>query len=177
MIDSFLNASFRDDMTGLYSEAYFMEIFYREWHRVIRENLGLSLLIVKPNINIVAPDGLKEYISLAHILDQSTMRMTDIVSRYNKTDFVIGLFDLNSQGTAIVVQRIMSAIQKANGQLNQLQKAFIGGYSVSPNSQIDINSLFEEVSALESSSQTIRQSSTTANISDRVSCQLCQYSH
>lgn len=145
MIYSFQNTSFRDQQTGLYSEAYFMEIFYREWHRMMRERHALSLLVVHPNIDIVTAEGLKQYVSLANLLEQSIKRSTDIVSRFQNNEFIIGLFDLNHKGTSTVLKRIVSmAQQHSNGGPSRLNSAFIAAVNVTPDHQIDINGLFEQ---------------------------------
>ncbi len=168
MIHSFQDASFRDQETGLYSQAYFMEIFYREWHRVVRENQALSLLIMQPNLNIVEPEALKEFITLGHLLEENTWRTTDLVSRYQNNEFIIGLFNLDPSGTTMVIDRISSAVsQHSNGQT---RNAFIGGVNICPDRQMDINGLFEQVKSI-TSTATIK----TRSKSDKLSYELRQF--
>lgn len=149
MIYSFENSAFRDKQTGLYSEAYFMEIFRREWHRMIREHHALSVLVVHPNLDLKQPQGLEEYVNLAHLLDESTKRTTDLVSRFNNTEFIIGLFDLTPDGTTTIIERILEGIKGTNnGALVQAKQAFIGGLNVYPSQTVDINGVLEEVETL-----------------------------
>jgi PleD family two-component response regulator len=146
MINSFQNSSFRDKETGLYNEAYFMEIFYREWHRLIRESHALSLLLIRPNLNIVNPEELKEYVTLAHLLDENTKRTTDLVSRFHHTEFIVGLFDLNCQGTTTIIERILTTIKHfSDDRFNGAKNTFISGVNIVPNNKVDINGVFTEV--------------------------------
>ena len=133
MVYSFSSASFRDRDTGLYNEAYFMEMFYREWHRMIREHNALSVLVIHPNVDIANPTGLKDFKTLANLIDQNTKRNTDLVSRFHNNEFIVGLFDLSPQGTQTIIERILTAIEQSNAQ-NQLntKSAFIGGLNVQP---------------------------------------------
>lgn len=149
MVYSFSNASFRDRDTGLYNEAYFMEMFYREWHRMIREHSALSVLVVHPNVDIANPTGLQDFKTLANLIDQNTKRASDLVSRFHNNEFIVGLFDLSPQGTQTIIERIMAAIEQSNAQ-NELHttSAFIGGLNVQPTPEIDINKILFEAESL-----------------------------
>ncbi|MFT4926715.1 MAG: PleD family two-component response regulator [Phenylobacterium sp.] len=152
MLHSFQNISFRDEQTGLYSEAYFMEVFYREWHHMIREQLALSLLVVRPNLNLITEDGLKEYILLAQLLGDATKRQTDVVSRFHNNEFVVGLFNLDSEGTTAVIERIKASVEQKNGQLVHLNRVLIGAMNVAPGRETDINTIFNQVMAIDAAS-------------------------
>ena len=149
MFYSFENASFRDRDTGLYSEAYFMEMFYREWHRMIREHAALSVLVVHPNIDIEQPIGFQDYKQLAQLINQNTKRTTDLVSRFHSNEFIIGLFNLSPQGTETIIERIFAAIKQSNAA-NQLHtnSAFICGLNVHPTRELDINKVLYEVECM-----------------------------
>jgi GGDEF domain-containing protein len=151
MIYSFENSSFRDRETGLYSEAYFMEIFHREWHRMIREHHALSVLVVHPNLDILSPDGMQDYVQLAQIINKNTKRTTDLVSRFHNNEFIVGLFDLTADGTTTIIERILTAI-KISSEHNHLHSssAFIGGLNVFPNQNLDICNVLEEVETITS---------------------------
>lgn len=149
MIYSFENSVFKDKETGLYSEAYFMEVFHREWHRMIREHHALSVLIIHPNLDIDKPKGLQEYVNLAHLLNDSTKRTTDLVSRFHNNEFIVGLFDLNPDGTTTIIQRILNSIkQGGNGTLLLAKNAFIGGLNVYPSNNIDIGNVLQEAETI-----------------------------
>jgi diguanylate cyclase (GGDEF)-like protein len=158
MIYSFQNACFRDKETGLYNEAYFMEMFHREWHRMIREHHALSVLVVHPNLDIMNPRGMEEYVTLAQILEQTTKRTTDLVSRFKDNEFIIGLFDLTPDGTTTIIERILDAIkQSPNGSLASAKHAFIGGLNVYPTQSVDISDVLEEVETITSMESRNRQ--------------------
>lgn len=151
MIYSFENASFRDKETGLYSEAYFMEMFYREWHRMIREHQALSVLVIHPNIDIMNPQGMEKYVQLARLLDENTKRTTDLVSRFHNSEFIIGLFDLSPNGTTTIIERILHAIDAtSNNEVLLPKNAFIGGLNVYPDQNVDISAVLEEVETIRS---------------------------
>lgn len=151
MAYSFSNASFRDQDTGLYNEAYFMEMFYREWHRMIREHSALSVLVVHPNLDIQNPTGLQDFKTLAKLIDGSTKRTTDLVSRFHNNEFIIGLFDSCPKGTQTIIERILGAIQasNANNELNSAN-AFIGGLNIHPTGELDITNVLREVETMTS---------------------------
>lgn len=125
MIYSFHNSAFRDQQTGLYNEAYFMEVFYREWHRMLREKLALSLLVIHPQLDISHDNGMSEYLNLATLLDKSTYRATDLVSRFAERKFIIGLFDLAPQGAEVVIARILERIAQAGDSNLQAAKKLL----------------------------------------------------
>ena len=149
MIYSFENSVFKDKETGLYSEAYFMEVFHREWHRMIRAHHALSVLIIHPNLDINKPKGLQQYVNLAHLLNDSTKRTTDLVSRFHNNEFIIGLFDLTPDGTTTIIERILSSIKQSDsGTLVQAKNAFIGGLNVYPSSNVDIGNVLQEAETI-----------------------------
>ena len=149
MIYSFQNSCFRDKDTGLYNEAYFMEMFYREWHRMIREHHALSVLVIHPNLDIMNPKGMQEYINLANVLQNSIKRTTDLVSRFHKNEFIVGLFDLTPDGTTTIIERLLQNIQQTSkGTTVQSSTAFIGALNVFPNHDIDIANILQEVETI-----------------------------
>ena len=149
MIYSFENACFRDKDTGLYSEAYFMEIFYREWHRMIREHNALSVLVIDPHIDIKSASGLQSYVNLAQLLESSTKRKTDLVSRFHDSEFIIGLFDLSPDGTTTIIERILETIEnQTDGAVPSAKNTFIGALNVYPTQHLDISKILSEAEGL-----------------------------
>ncbi len=105
MIYSFRNSGFRDPETGVYNQTYFMEVFNREWHRHIREHQSLALLYLCPHIH--------ETVKQPHLLEffmkevqEAILRTTDLVARMDNDHFALGLFNINEDGTQIVLERI-----------------------------------------------------------------------
>lgn len=142
MIFSFQNASFRDGETGLYNQAYFMEILNREWHRLIRDKSSLSILFLNPHIHISDDIHKTCFIEIAHLLQDATYRSSDIICRFDERYFAIGLFDLNEEGTNVIVQRIQSSIEKQI-KLNSVSvNLTVGATNVLPTNDIPIEDIF-----------------------------------
>lgn len=149
MIFSFQNASFRDTETGLYNQAYFMEIFNREWHRLIRDNDSLSILLFNPHIRTTSETEKAKLIQVGNILTEQTLRSTDITCRFNEHCFAMGLFGLDTEGTKVIVSRIQNALleQEKLGLLHC--NLSIGAVNVKPELTIEPGAIFEKtISAL-----------------------------
>lgn len=163
MIYSFHNSSFRDQQTGLYNEAYFMEVLYREWHRLIREQKAMSILVVHPHLDISNSRGFDEYRQLAHVLDDSIYRSTDLVSRFCERKFIIGLFDLAQQDAMVVIDRILARINQSEESILQVAKStFIGALHVCPSSDVDINEVFDSAVSIDDKAIAAQQEQSTA---------------
>lgn len=145
MIHSFHNSSFRDQETGLYNEAYFMEVFYREWHRMLREHHALSVLVIHPQVDISNPRGFDEYKKLADVISRSTFRATDLVSRFNEREFIVGLFDLAPNDATVVINRILADISQTDDLVLHAKSTFIGGLHVYPKQDLDISEVIKSV--------------------------------
>lgn len=150
MIFSFQNASFRDTETGLYNQAYFMEIFYREWHRLIRDKDNLSILLFNPHIKMLNAADTAKLIQFANVLTGQTLRSTDITCRFNKHYFAMGLFGLDTDGTKVIVKRIQHALSEQE-KLGLLHcNISIGAVNVMPQLAIEPELVFEKtISALQ----------------------------
>lgn len=143
MIFSFQNASFRDTETGLYNQAYFMEIFNREWHRLIRDKESLSIILLDPHIKLVNEADQARLIQVGNILTEQTMRSTDITCRFNKHCFAMGLFGLDASGTQIIVERIQDTLHEQE-RLGLLHcNISIGAVNVLPDSGIVPETILE----------------------------------
>ena len=147
MIFSFQNASFRDTETGLYNQAYFMEIFNREWHRLIRDDNSLSVLLFNPHIKINGDADTSKLIQVGNILTEQTLRSTDITCRFNKHCFAMGLFGLGQDGTKVILERILKALaeQEAIGALHC--NLSIGAVNVKPELDISPEEIFKRTIA------------------------------
>lgn len=144
MIFSFQNASFRDQTTGLYNQAYFMEVFNREWHRLIRDKKSLSILIVNPHLTKFSPSLSDELARIASILEQQTLRSTDITCRFSEDFFAMGLFALDEQGTEVIIKRIVDELNMLESKGVCNCNLSIGGINVLPDIGIDLNDVFKQ---------------------------------
>ncbi|MDU0114240.1 diguanylate cyclase [Psychrosphaera aquimarina] len=148
MIFDRFSTSFRDSLSGLYSEAYFAEVFQREWHRMLRENDSLSILIVHPHLNIDNPNDQLSFKLISEAIEASTKRSTDIVCRFQSNEIAVGLFNLNEEGTETIVNRIIQSIEPQLSELVSNIDLSIGAINVLPTYQIQINDIFERTEQL-----------------------------
>ncbi|MDP5213120.1 diguanylate cyclase [Pseudoalteromonas tunicata] len=140
MIFSFQNASFKDPETGLYNQAYFMEVFVREWHRLIRDQDSLTIMFLNPHVNLKDEQQKTQFIELANIVRNQTLRSTDIVCRFNESFFALGLFGLDNNGTDIIINRIKSALQNKFTGLNMNY----GAINLAPDNSFNVENIFEQ---------------------------------
>lgn len=148
MIFDRFSTSFRDSLSGLYSEAYFAEVFQREWHRMQREQDALSVIIVHPHLNIENLDDQLSFKLIAETIEQCTKRATDIVCRFQSNEIAIGLFNLNEVGTEVIIQRIFDNLDSALSELVGNVDIAIGALNVLPSNAIEINQIFEKTEEL-----------------------------
>lgn len=142
IIDRF-STSFRDSLTGLYSEAYFAEVFQREWHRMLREQDALSVLIIHPHLNVDNDEDRMAFRLVSETVESSTKRSTDLVCRFQKNEIAVGVFNLDENGTETVIKRILNTTEnQLDNLINNLDMS-IGALNVLPSNQMEINDIFE----------------------------------
>ncbi|MCG9714352.1 GGDEF domain-containing protein [Shewanella insulae] len=151
MIYSFSNSGFRDPETGVYNQTYFMEVFNREWHRHMRERQTLALLYLCPHVH--------ETVKQPHLLElfmkqvqEAILRTTDLVARLNQDNFALGLFNIDREGTEIVIARIEQKITDFNQDYQRKHNNRID-YELAaclcqPEDDLNIENLFEDVRSL-----------------------------
>ncbi|QIR14142.1 diguanylate cyclase domain-containing protein [Shewanella aestuarii] len=151
MIYSFRNSSFRDPETGVYNQIYFMEVFNREWHRHLREKQTLALLYLCPHIH--------ETVKQPHLLElftnqvqQALLRATDLIARIDTNHFAVGLFNIDEQGTHVVLNRIDEQIKQfleKFGKEHHFTLSYkLAGVLCIPTNEQTIEKLFVNVEAL-----------------------------
>lgn len=151
MIYSFRNSGFRDPETGVYNQTYFMEVFNREWHRHIREQESLALLYLCPHIH--------ETVKQPHLLEffmkqvqEAILRTTDLVARLNNNSFALGLFNIDEEGTQVVLKRIEDKIELFNSEYGKRHTSHVdyelAGYTCSPERDLNIELIFKDVEQL-----------------------------
>lgn len=139
MIYTFQHSSFRDHETGLYNQSYFMEVFSREWYRLIREQQGIAIITSR-----IAPDFTRDSETnqlFANVILTNLFRASDLASRFDNNEFIIGLFNLDTEGLETVLDRLSQATE-ATPRLRR--KVHFGGVYLLPNNQIDLRQLFME---------------------------------
>ena len=153
MIYSFRNSSFRDPETGVYNQIYFMEVFNREWHRHLREKQSLALLYLCPHIH--------ETVKQPHLLElftnqvqEALLRATDLLARLDTNHFALGLFNVDEQGTQVVLARIEAQINEFKEKYGKdhnfsIDYKLAGGICI-PSDDKNIEGLFVQVESLSS---------------------------
>ncbi len=142
MIFNHLDTSFRDRLSGLYSEEYFVQVFHREWHRMLREKDALSVLIIHPHLNTNREDDKLAFKLVSESIKRSTKRSTDLVCRFHSNEIAIGLFNLDESGTEAVVKRIISDINESLGSFTHPIDLSIGALNLFPSPTIDLEEVF-----------------------------------
>ena len=154
MIINRFSTSFRDALSGLYSEAYFAEVFQREWHRMLREQDALSIIIIHPHLNISDENDKLTFKLVSEVVEASTKRATDLACRFQHNDIAIGVFNLDEDGTETVIGRIIQSTEhELAGLLDNLDLS-IGALNVLPSTQMEINEVFRITQELADKAET-----------------------
>lgn len=142
MIFNQLQTSFRDSLTGLYSEDYFAEVFQREWHRMMRERDALSVIIIHPHLNPNREDDKLAFRMISDAIKNSTKRATDLVCRFQGNEIAIGVFNLDEEGTETIITRILEDAEIAMSTMPHTSDLSIGALNVLPNNEIAPDEVF-----------------------------------
>lgn len=148
MIFDTYSTSFRDSLSGLYSEAYFAEVFQREWHRMQREQASLSIVIIHPHLDVEDIEDQLSFKLIAEVIESSTKRATDIACRFQSDEIAIGLFNLDESGTETIIKRILDSIEPQLAAILNNIDLSIGAVNILPNNDIAINDVFEKTEEL-----------------------------
>lgn len=143
MIFDRYSTSFRDSVSGLYSEAYFVEVFQREWHRMMREQDALSIIIIHPHLNLTREVDKLSFRLISEVIESATKRATDIACRFQSSEIAIGVFNLDEQGTEVIVKRILEDVDPTLSELIDNVDLSIGALNILPSQDIQINDVFE----------------------------------
>ena len=142
IIDRF-STSFRDGLSGLYSEAYFAEVFQREWHRMLREQDALSIIIVHPHLNVDNREDRMTFKLIAELIESSTKRSTDLACRFQNNEIAVGVFNLDEDGTETIIGRMIQSTEQGLEGIIEGYDLSIGALNVLPSNQMDINEIFD----------------------------------
>ena len=106
----------KDGLTGLLNRRSFDEIVEREWHRALRQQKPLSLLLVDIDCfkayndtygHTMGDDALK---AVADCLVASARRSVDRVARYGGEEFIIVLPDTDAYGAEVMAKRVCDGV-------------------------------------------------------------------
>ncbi len=122
-----------DVLTKLASRSYFDEYLQREWKRLEKYQLPISLVLCKIDFSQIDTQGKDEY--LCHIADtmrKSKRRSTDFIARFSDEKFVMILANTQAEEAQEVVKIIQSSIESL-GIHNELLNINFGTFSMTPN--------------------------------------------
>ena len=143
---SFSNTMFRDKETGLHTRAYFSELLYREWNRMIREQSPLSLFLINPNIDVQDAVGRKQFIAFAKLVESNVMRSTDLIARFKGYSITVAVFGQDDHGTNTILTRLLTAIKQVNEkQKIHCKHSFIAATNLMPSRGTDINQVIAQL--------------------------------
>ncbi|MEA5594499.1 response regulator [Rivularia sp. UHCC 0363] len=101
-----------DVLTKVASRSYFNEYSEREWKRLQKYKLPLSLILCKIDFSNLDYQVKDEYLrQIADTICNCKKRSTDFVARYNDEEFVIILANTQTEEAAEVVQTIQNSIK------------------------------------------------------------------
>lgn len=148
MIFDRYSTSFRDSLSGLYSEAYFAEVFQREWNRMLREQDALSVIIVHPHLDLDDKNDQLSFKLIAQSIESATKRSTDMACRFQSSEIAVAVFNLDSLGTEVIIRRILNKVEPELAELIHDIDLSIGALNLQPNRRTDINYVFEKAERL-----------------------------
>jgi diguanylate cyclase (GGDEF)-like protein len=105
-----------DGLTQIANRRYFDDYLLKEWQRLAREQLPLSLILLDIDHFKAYNDyyghqaGDQCLISIAQAIKRTIKRPADLVARYGGEEFVIVLPMTNREGAIIVAQQIQQSI-------------------------------------------------------------------
>ena len=134
-----------DVLTKLASRTYFNEYLQREWKRLQKYQLPLSLILCRIDFSQIDHQGKDEY--LCHIADtmrKCKKRATDLIARYNDEEFMMILANNIAEQATEVVKRIQNSIESLEIQ-NEFLKINFGVASMIPSAESSAYNLVKKV--------------------------------
>ncbi len=134
-----------DILTKVASRSYFNEYLQREWKRLEKYQLPLSLILCKIEFSQIDYQGKDEY--LCHIADtmrKSKKRSTDFIGRYSNQEFIMILANTQTKEATKVVEKIQNSIESLEIQ-DELVKIIFSTASVIPSAESSAYNLLKNV--------------------------------
>ncbi|MBV6624821.1 MAG: response regulator [Rivularia sp. (in: Bacteria)] len=119
------NLASTDSLTQVASRSYFNEYLQREWKRLQKYQLPLSLIMCKTDFAQIDTQGKDKY--LCHIADtmrKCKQRSTDFIARYGDETFVMILANTEAKEAEEVVKIIQNSIESLDIQNEYLKISF-----------------------------------------------------
>lgn len=111
-LQSLASTASSDVLTKVASRTYFNEYLQREWKRLQKYQLPLSLILCKIDFSNLDYQVKDEYLrQIADTICKCKKRSTDFIARYNDEEFAIILANTQIEEAAEVVQTIQNSIK------------------------------------------------------------------
>jgi diguanylate cyclase (GGDEF)-like protein len=124
-----------DVLTKVASRSYFNEYLQREWKRLQKYQLPLSLILCRINFSQIDYQGKDEYLCyIADTMGKCKKRSTDFIARYNDEEFVMILANTQAEEAREVVKLIQNSIESLEIQ-NELLKINFGVATTIPSAE------------------------------------------
>ncbi len=134
-----------DVLTQVASRSSFNEYLQREWKRLEKYQLPLSLILCKIDFAQIDYQGKDEY--LCHIADtmrKCKKRSTDFIARYSEQEFMMILANTQAEEATEVVKTIQHSIESLEIQ-NELLTIIFGVASMIPSAESSAYQLVKNV--------------------------------
>ncbi len=115
--------STQDGLTGIRNRRYFDEKLEREWHRSLRNDESLALLLIDIDFfkafndkhgHLAGDECLK---SVAQVIERTLTRPSDSVARYGGEEFAVILPETDVEGAVHVAENIRQAVEQKGVQV------------------------------------------------------------
>ncbi|MCP6760460.1 MAG: response regulator [Fischerella sp. CENA71] len=138
-----------DSLTQIANRYYFDEYLQREWNRLQKYQLSLSLILL--DVNLIKANY--EYLSLdqylcqiADILRKCKQRGSNLLARFDETQFAMILPNTQAEAALQIADTILSAMKAIDitdndSKSDELFRFSLGLTSFLPSSQISVNQL------------------------------------
>lgn len=141
------SAAIRDPLTGLYNRRFLQEVMEREWRKVYRQLVPLSVLVLDVDHFKIFNDryghgaGDETLSAVGNVLRAACVRPGDLAVRYGGEEFLVLLPETDLNGTKTVADKILGAISslgiKHEGSPHGVVTASVGGAVVRSREALD----------------------------------------
>ncbi|MDF5707500.1 MAG: diguanylate cyclase [Nostoc sp. S4] len=141
-----------DSLTQIANRYYFDEYLQREWNRLQKYQLSLSLILVNVNFKNAGNNYQSSDRYLCEIADsmrKCKRRGADLVARFGEAEFAMVLPNASAEAALQIANAIFSAVNAIDiadndSKIDELFSFNLGLTSVIPNSEMSVNKLISQ---------------------------------
>lgn len=139
------NLVYTDILTKVASRSYFDEYLQREWKRLQKYQLPLSLILCKIDfLELDYPAKDKYLCKIANIIRKCKRRSTDFIARYDDEEFAIILANTKTEKAKKLVKKIQTYIKLLEIE-NEHLKINFAATTMIPDSESSVDKLLKNV--------------------------------